>query len=270
MLNLITAGLGAAGGIMNALEAKKRATDMFRIEEDYNRQGAATLAQAKERTLLQNPMAAAQQQRADINASQNAAVGAALNQVAGQNASSGDFGNAMASGIQGAQAVQAAAAPANQQLAQVTQNAMAGRQQQDQAVANIGTQQADLSKNVSYIQQQRENMPNTGMAILQGLTGALGGGNLASSLGQLFQNNEDNPDPTGGVQPPGTGGGGMSSVQGGASAIANPTGFLTKGLFGMFGAGGTEEQQPATQQPYTQPNLIHRPKPINYMQRGVR
>jgi hypothetical protein len=270
MLNLITAGLGAAGGIMNALEAKKRATDMLRIEEDYNRQGAATLAQAKERTLLQNPMAAAQQQRADINASQNATVGAALNQVAGQNASSGDFGNAMASGIQGAQAVQAAAAPANQQLAQVTQNAMAGRQQQDQAVANIGTQQADLSKNVSYIQQQREDMPNTGIAILQGLTGALGGGTLGSSLSQLFTNNETAPDPTGGAQPPGAGGGTMGAIQQGAKAVANPVGFLTNGLFGMFGAGKTEEEQPATQQPYTQPNLIHRPKPINYMQRGVR
>lgn len=269
MLNLITAGLGAAGGIINALEANKRKTDMLRIDEDYNRQGAATLAQAKERTLLQNPMAAAQQQRADINASQNAAVGAALNQVAGQTASSGDFGNAMASGIKGAQAVQAAAAPANQQLAQVNQNAMAARQQQDQSLTDIGTRQADLSKNVTYIQQQRENMPNTGMAILQGLTGALGGGNLGSSLGKLFENKEDTPDPTGGVQPPGAGGG-MSSVQGGASAIANPAGFLTKGLFGLFGSGGTQEEETTTQQPYAQPNLIHRPKPINYMQRGVR
>lgn len=196
LAQLIGAGLGAGFNAFNAYEQAKKKKEMLRIEEDYNRAANAKLERAAEANQLVSPEVAAQRARQDVNATQSAAVGQALNAAAGASASGGDFSNAQGTGIAMSQASQAAAAPYAQQNAQIAQQAQQAQQQKIQQAESIANSQAKLSDYVTYVERENQNINPLASALQVGFGSLVGGANVASSLLGLGNDKDIKVDPT--------------------------------------------------------------------------
>lgn len=196
LAQMIGATVGAGVNAWNAFEQAKKKKEMLRIEEDYNRAANAKLERAAEANQLVSPEVTAQRARQDVNATQSAAIGQALNAAAGASASGGDFSNAQGTGIAMSQASQAAAAPYAQQNAQIAQQAQQAQQQKIQQAESIANSQAKLSDYVSYVERENQNTNPLASALQVGFGSLVGGANVASNLMGLANDKDTNVNPT--------------------------------------------------------------------------
>lgn len=191
LAQVIGAGIGGIGGILNAYAENQRKMEQSRVEEHYNRTAGAQLARAAEANQNLNPAAMANRSRQDVNATMSGAIGAAANAAAGQTASSGDFGNAQGNAATMTQATTAAAAPYAQQLAGINQSQYQGQADKIRQAESIANSTANLSNHVNYLMQERNNANPLGSALIQGLGGVLGGANTGESLAGALFNTKD-------------------------------------------------------------------------------
>lgn len=189
---LIGAGVGMLGGALNAYNQNKREQQRIRIEEDHTRKARADLDRAAEANANLNPAAMAQRSRQDINATLSGAQGAAANAAAGQAATSGDFGNSQGAAATMSQATSAAAAPYAQQLAGVNQAQYEGQANKVRQAQSIADSTGQLSNQINYIMQEKNNMNPLGAMLIQGLSGALGGANTGEAFTKIITNQEYN------------------------------------------------------------------------------
>ena len=188
---LAMAGIGAGLGILQQFMGQGK-TQRQRIEEQYNTDAYGRLLRADEANQALSPMATARAQQQQISRGMGAAQGAALNAVAG---GSGDFANATGQGIKASQAAMAASAPYSQAMADTFGQAQQAQQQKIQQSESLGRSIADLSSNVSYVNEQQANPFGN---ILQGI---LGGVNTATNIYSLM--NQGDPTAAGQQTPTG-------------------------------------------------------------------
>ena len=178
---LIMAGVGAGLGLLQNFIGQGK-SQRQRIEEQYNTDAYGRLLRADEANQALSPMATARAQQQELSRGMGAAQGAALNAIAG---GAGDFSNAQGQGIKGSQAAMAASAPYSQAMAGALGQAQQAQQQKIQQSESLGRSIADLSNQVSYVNDQNRNPMGN---ILQGI---LGGVNTATNIYGLL--NQSNP-----------------------------------------------------------------------------
>jgi hypothetical protein len=188
---LLMAGLGAGMGVLQQFMGQGK-TQRQRIEEQYNTDAYGRLLRADEANQALSPMATARAQQQQISRGMGAAQGAALNTIAG---GSGDFANATGQGIKASQAAMAASAPYSQAMSDTLGQAQQAQQQKIQQSESLGRSIADLSSNVSYVNEQKRNPFGN---ILQGI---LGGVNTATNIYSLM--NQGDPTAAGQGEPTG-------------------------------------------------------------------
>lgn len=178
---LIMAGVGAGLGLLQNFIGQGK-SQRQRIEEQYNTDAYGRLLRADEANQALSPMATARAQQQELSRGMGAAQGAALNALAG---GAGDFSNVQGQGIKGSQAAMAASAPYSQAMAGALGQAQQAQQQKIQQSESLGRSIADLSNQVSYVNDQSRNPMGN---ILQGI---IGGVNTATNIYGLL--NQSNP-----------------------------------------------------------------------------
>jgi len=182
---LFSGGMSLLGGLAGLFQGK---TEQQRMEEKYNRLANAKLENANEANQSLSPDSYARAAQQQISATQQGAIGSALNMAAGNQAASGDFSNGMGAAVAGSQAAQAAGAPYAAQMGQAQQQAYQGQAQKVNQSESIANSQANLSNHVSYLSQ---NPQNKLLNLLKGLqAGASGGSDIFAMLnGTNFKTN---------------------------------------------------------------------------------